>query len=771
MGAVVNVGARDGFRVSLAVLLALYALLYGGLLLATDFLPYVMDNNETFSSLWHAANLYEFGVSRSWGLADEAFSPHPAAHPYVHTHQGNFPRLFAFLIYVLGARSAEAQIAVTTFTVGVAALVLAYLFFERLATAGFAFTACAVLMTDYVLFAQWQVVTYRVWYAFLLFACLYAVHRAAEDGGARARPALALAFACLFYFELVFAAFVTLFCGLYAIVMARRTPRRIVGVAAAQAAGALAGLGLVVLQAVGYLGWDDFRRDIYLTFLARTDFSSASNLLREAASFYESRQVIFWHNLQEREPFASVLAFVRSLTSYDWRIHTPMLSLPIWILCAGWLAGFLPPRAGAQARSALPRAAGYALLFAGVLLYLLALPAGRSASSVAVAALVALLAAAVARMFSGGPGGWRSPAFAGRTGAFFALAGLLQLLQGTLFDQAYLPLWQELRGRLGAAPALLVAGAVLLAAHLATAGVAGVLGGPRAARLANVLRYLTCGYAAYAIVYLLAPGYIFSGYLARHAPFTVFLTDVIVALGIYVAAAAAAGLVSRQLQAAEAAPASIWQSYAGSTFAALAAGTAAALVIYWAILQSAYVAWLPPTHYAFLKSLAAPPYRGASAVVDNYAAPVAAYTGQWAYFDPRLGQAWLEPGESRIRIAADRRYLWLADRHTNPEYRRPRYFVCMVPQSPATVLARILRERGQGPGTLGCATRPLVRLATPGESRLPGFTLVAMDREGQGRIGFEAWAIVEIDWDRGPRPVVLDWDLGSGPVVEQVRRD
>src|SRR5713226_9269408 len=57
---------------------AAYLTLYGWLLVATDFLPYVTDNNESFSSLWHAANMYNFGVGQSYGLADESFSPHAA---------------------------------------------------------------------------------------------------------------------------------------------------------------------------------------------------------------------------------------------------------------------------------------------------------------------------------------------------------------------------------------------------------------------------------------------------------------------------------------------------------------------------------------------------------------------------------------------------------------------------------------------------------------------------------------------------------------------
>ena len=90
------------YRVELSLCI-LYVLFFGYLLFETDFLPYVLDGNESFSAFWHARNLYEYGLSKSFGLADESFAFHEAAHPYVHTHQGNFPRVFAFLIYALGA--------------------------------------------------------------------------------------------------------------------------------------------------------------------------------------------------------------------------------------------------------------------------------------------------------------------------------------------------------------------------------------------------------------------------------------------------------------------------------------------------------------------------------------------------------------------------------------------------------------------------------------------------------------------------------------------
>jgi len=88
------------FRVDpgVAIILIVYVAWYGFLILRGNGIPYVMDNNESFSALNHAYNLWHFDFFRSFGLTDEAVSPDPAAHPYVHTHQGNFPRLFAFVL-------------------------------------------------------------------------------------------------------------------------------------------------------------------------------------------------------------------------------------------------------------------------------------------------------------------------------------------------------------------------------------------------------------------------------------------------------------------------------------------------------------------------------------------------------------------------------------------------------------------------------------------------------------------------------------------------
>lgn len=678
--------------------IAIYFFVYGWLLLATDFLPYVMDNNESFSSLWHAANLYDFGLEKSWGLADESFSPHAAAHPYVHTHQGNFPRLFAFVIYVLGARTIESQILLTTLTVGFAAIMLIYAFFSRIATPFFAAIVCMVFMTDYVLFAQWHVVTYRVWYCFLLFFCLYCTERAAETQSGKWLAGLFGGFFALLYFELVFAAFTGALCGLYAIYRCGTRFRPLISIVIAQGAGSLLGLSVVVAQGIGYLGLADFRHDLYLTFGARNDFQGSDALIEEAARFYTDNKVVFWHNFQERGAFAGLMPFVRSLTSYDWRVHTPLLASAIWVLGAGWMLSLQPRRSTGFAK----------------------------------AVLVAIVAAIV--------------------------GVLLALPRSVLFDRGMAPIWEELHRLAGphAVQLLVLVATGLLSARLATAGAAAMLGPDNRAQLRTVLVFLVCGGLAYSLVYFLSPGYIYSGYLQRYAPFTVFLTDVLVAAGLYVTIRCAVALAGPRF----ADPQVSWlRQYVHASLAGVAVLMAGFFVGYWLLVQAIYLQWLPPDHYAFVKKLARPPYRGASFVANNYTAPVAAFTGQWAYQDPVISQGFFVRKGEHLHLAGDRKYLWFADGDTNPEYRKPDYFICMVGQTMGSVVNRLMRERGVGLGEPGCSALSLVRRAQDKEAETKGIRLVEYDRAGLERTGTDWWAIVKLDWSEAPGGTVLDWTL------------
>ena len=314
-----------------AILAFAYALFFGWLLASTDFMPYVMDNNESFSSYWHALNLAHFDFFKSYGLTDEAYGFSAAAHPYVYTHQGNFPRLFNFLIYMLGAHSIESQITVTTFTVGVAAILMAYHFFCKIANPLFALMCCLLLITDYVVVAQWQVVTYRVWHEFFVFSSMLCVHRMVE--GRRYWAILAfINFACLFYFEFIFVAFVSLASAFYAAFLSRHSPKKVLGFWVVQAVGGATALFILALQLYLYLGWDDFKMDAYLTFVARNHFQDSAALLQRMQEFFDSRNIVFWYNLVDGSKFRTIAYFVASLLFFEFQVHTPFLSTLCGIL-------------------------------------------------------------------------------------------------------------------------------------------------------------------------------------------------------------------------------------------------------------------------------------------------------------------------------------------------------------------------------------------------------------------------------------------------------
>ena len=66
----------------------LYLSIFGTILYLSDGIPFIFDNNESFSAWWHAYNSKNFGFFNSYGLADESFSYDLEAHP--------FPRLSKF---------------------------------------------------------------------------------------------------------------------------------------------------------------------------------------------------------------------------------------------------------------------------------------------------------------------------------------------------------------------------------------------------------------------------------------------------------------------------------------------------------------------------------------------------------------------------------------------------------------------------------------------------------------------------------------------------
>lgn len=786
----------------LSIIGIVYVSFYSWILVASDGLPYVMDSNETFSAWWHAYNLLYFDLTKSAGLADESFAFHAAAHPYVHTHQGNFPRLYALLLLVLGVESVESQIAVTTFTVGVVAVFMAYHFFSKIANPLCALVFCLLLITDYVLVAQWQVVTYRVWHGFFVFSSMLCVHRMVE--GRRFWTVITVInFSCLFYYELVFVAFVALSSAIYAAFLCRHAPGKVLGFWALQVLGGFMALCVLVLQLYLYLGWDGLKTDLYLTFVARNQYQDSAALLQHMQEFFEPRNIVFWYNLADGAAFRTIGEFFASLLHFELQVRTPFLFL---LFLIGALALFVVPRFrpsvfgpgkapagsgihgaiwhdGFQSRIAVATTGFSFLAFLALFFTLLGkdsilgapaeikdwfLPADSGYFGMAlIAAFFAseLLRRACRKQHSGSEARLSQTVNQIDLGAmlrvsvFVLLVAVIAAGNWLLFDPRYAPLWRDFADQYlpGPLPQIVI----LLMVMLASVAMIAKNEFFREPETVRVIRgcgkFFLAGMAAYTVVYLLSPGYVFTGYRFRHVPFTVFHTTVVPALLMYVLLATGlkylpSGRLRKAVDAmslsedAVAMPRFRWMSMR-AVVVVTSLTTFSLLVFYWGGVQFSYARLMPPDHYSFLQKLPKPPYVGKTFLVNTYTAPIAAKTGAWAYLNVNLKSTEPLPSEG-YEFPFDTTYLWFADKKTNPDYAHPEYFLCVTMQSISTVLQETLRKNGLGDSPPGCEQNPLVQLVRRGKGKsfYPGLELLEADRDGVNVVGYERWAIVKLNW-------------------------
>ena len=753
----------------LGVVVLSYAMILGWFLASTKGLPYVLDNNETFSSLVHATNILRFGVRETFGLTDEAYGLDPAQHPYVYSHQGNFPRLYALLLYVLGAQTAEAQIVATTFTVGLVGLLFAYNYFSRVATPLFALVYCLLLVTDYVMQTQWLVNTWRTWHHFFVFSSLLCVHGLARRGRLpRWLVAITLLnFACLAYFELIFATFVTLWVTVYAGLICWGRPRRVFQSWLLVGGGAVLGAAVLAAQVIGYLGWDGFFQDARLTFLARNAApTELSAFRRELWSFVEEHRLVFWDNIP-----GDVGSYRAAPALFRWCLlpYTPALVFVALLISGAWALSFVPAfdvdvvivsgrsRRTWSARRAIPLALGAAALFVWATTTDASF-AGFSdedrwlkrVGAVIAGIGVIGLGLAVHRRLRKREDGLELPASRVMVASalllvFSAFARLHPLLYAGASGAAFEPLFRELFVRSGGGAvwhlAVLLGGGVAVGLVLARRS----LMGRERRRFKRLSLFLMSGVIAGVAIFFLSPGYVMTGYLMRYCPLTIYVHLIPFAATFYVLARLSLNSLKALGSSFRAMPLTTRSSEkpAGSEprpapgqHLFLSGGALLLFLLsgYWLMLQARYVAWLDP-NAPLLKELQKPQYQSASFVVNTYAAPIAAITKGWAYFDPQMGDSELRNVEdSKFYLRRDFRSLWLADKRSNTKYFEPDYFVCWslrnlldpVPDRPQCQNVRIVAEARSGTSLLGHRE-------------------VARDESRR-----DAWSIVKLNWSYPP---------------------
>ena len=282
-----------------------------------------------------------------------------------------------------------------------------------------------------------------------------------------------------------------------------------------------------------------------------------------------------------------------------------------------------------------------------------------------------------------------------------------------------------------------------------------LLGGPSAS-LNGLVSNIVLGTLALYITYLLSPGYVISGYLARGAPLFVFAVDVMLAIGLYLCSRRPGCRHRAEDRGGAPACARLATAVAAFVLGSLSVilvGLFGVALGLWVHVQRGYLTLFHPP-FRVPQDAGRPPYVGQSFAGNRYMAPPAAYTGQWAYIDATIGQARIELKDDGYHVAQElQTYVWLHDRATNPEYREPRYYLCTRFQSLPDALARAQgRESLEG----SCNDLPIVKRADSSDQPFLQYRVVARDPSP-----FGSWAIVELDWDFPP--YLQPFPGGSGP--------
>jgi hypothetical protein len=731
------------------ILFFVYITIFGWMLFAANGMPYVMDNNETYSSIVHAKSIHQFGLSSSKGLADETYSSSPEAHPYVHSHQGNYPRLFAWLIYELGATNTVLQILITTFTIGLAAILIAFAFISRIANSCFALIFCLVLISDYVFFSQWQVVTYRVWGTFVFFLQFFSIEQYLKKKNIRWALVVFINTTLFCYGELIFAAFLGLFSFFWLTFRGWRDRRQYFIGVFCLIAGLLLAISILIAQGISYLGFDNFVKDIKLTFFARNNFNLETLSLVEISNFYKEHNVVFWENLVSRNQFINFQMFFKSIFSSFIDVYSPIATFFLGILFLNYVIsshlqkiyhvlvkkfitlGGLSPTVVVVQKYLICSVTIIFLMYFGSIIttdyYGLFLNTW----------WFPMLAMEVVALI------WILTALGGYTIFFFSISTFFILIIGiglayvtnTNFSQYWLSIHgtQIARNMIWLVPLFVMACTISFSERVVERGVLYV-SIENQFRVPNIIIFMLFGLLTYSIVYFFSPGYIFSGYISRYAPFLVFVFNIFIAISFYQLIYFAYTnffINSNSLSQ----PLRFISSYFVLTLICL-------VVSLWLGLQYSLVNKLPPTHYSVLERLGAAPFKDASFIVNTYAAPVAIQTGAWAYMDIEIGKAILIKVKGEDRLLGDKRYLWFADKNSNYDYRRPDYYICLLGRNISTVLEQIIHNNKYR----GCLDFPLVKLAINSQYSNQELRVVEYDKLGEQQTGVASWAIVKFDW-------------------------
>tara|TARA_B100000767_G_scaffold275422_1_gene312284 strand:+ start:2936 stop:5068 length:2133 start_codon:yes stop_codon:yes gene_type:complete len=263
----------------------------------SDGLFYGFDSNETFSSIWHSFNFLNYSFDLHKGLADETFSNLASAHSFIHTHQGNVPRILGILLILIGFESVQSHVIITFLILGLPTFYFLIKLLHKISNSKeYTYISIIFLFTNYILFFQWLFVTYRIWYFYLIFSSIYYIIQL--DNKRVYKFLLFLNLVFLYYFELIFALYLSLVLFFFILYLNNFSIKNVIKKYHIFLLAPIISLLVLSSQLILFYGVDSFIQDINYTFKTR---NTSLNINDQILNFYNKYFIVYWHNFLDQD--------------------------------------------------------------------------------------------------------------------------------------------------------------------------------------------------------------------------------------------------------------------------------------------------------------------------------------------------------------------------------------------------------------------------------------------------------------------------------------
>lgn len=294
--------------------LAIYCVMMLWIFAGSSWLPYGLDNNETFSNLVQGRNLLDFSSTNPFLVTDESTAESFSGHPYLYTHGQNFPRFAAALLILLGITQAQTHMFLAASVGGLVIITFIFLAIKRIGGTFPATVSAAFAGSSTLYLLQLAPNTWRIWQSIVIAVAIYlsaTILSGISHLGLWRITAAVTSFVAVSV-ELTFGLAIALVLALSSLARQSFRIRQAWLNASAGLAGLLLGVLLLLSQLIGSLGLNGTINDLRYTFSSRNRGDNAVT----AINFFLDNNIAFWRNSLEIDFSSTGNIFIGSISEF-----------------------------------------------------------------------------------------------------------------------------------------------------------------------------------------------------------------------------------------------------------------------------------------------------------------------------------------------------------------------------------------------------------------------------------------------------------------------